>query len=75
MTAANISEFENKSLEKLVSFSADLDILIRKKRKQEAKQVRAKMDELAKAAGFDCPDRGTVASGCDVGRWDDKNRR
>ncbi|MBF0420984.1 MAG: H-NS histone family protein [Magnetococcales bacterium] len=56
MTAANISEFENKSLEELVSFSADLDILIRKKRKQEAKQVRAKMDELAKAAGFESVD-------------------
>ncbi|MBF0436976.1 MAG: H-NS histone family protein [Magnetococcales bacterium] len=56
MTAANISDLEHKSLEELVSLSSDLDSLIRKKRKQESKLVRAKMDELAKAAGFESVD-------------------
>lgn len=56
MLVANISELENKSLEELVSFSTDLDSLIKKKRKQETKLVRAKMNELAKAAGFESVD-------------------
>ncbi|HIJ83393.1 MAG: histidinol phosphate phosphatase [Magnetococcales bacterium] len=53
MNTTHISNLENLPLEELVSLSADLDGLIKKKRREKSKQIRMQINELAKVAGYE----------------------
>lgn len=53
MNAVNPADIENKSLEELVSLNAAIEDLIKKKRKENTRQIRSQMNELAKVAGFE----------------------
>ncbi|MBF0131995.1 MAG: H-NS histone family protein [Magnetococcales bacterium] len=47
------SDFENLPLEELVTLSADIDAIIKKKRREKSKQIRSQMNDLAKVAGYE----------------------
>ncbi|MBF0604994.1 MAG: H-NS histone family protein [Nitrospirae bacterium] len=53
MNTIHSSNFESLPLEELVTLSADIDSLIKKKRREKSKQIRSQMNELARVAGYE----------------------
>lgn len=53
MNTIHSSNLEKLPLEELVSLGADIDSLIKKKRREKSKEIRSQINELARAAGYE----------------------